>query len=286
MPRSLIVYFSQGGTTARIAERIAGGLRSRGYWIDICNLKDERPPGAAGYDLLGVGSPVYHFRPPFAVTDYLNDLPDLAGLPAFVFLLHGTYYWDAGNRVRRALARKGARETGYLRCRGADYFLGYLKLGYLFSPGHPTTEELARAEQFGREVAGRVADRGYVKAEDDPSPEAMYRLERLLVCRWLVRHLYSRLFRVDADRCSGCGLCIKLCPGQNIVGSKGGRPVWGRECLLCLTCEMKCPKDAITSPVSGPLFRPFLLYNVRHASRDPSLDCVRVSHRHGVTRRA
>lgn len=285
MPRALLVYFSQGGTTTRVAERIAVGLRATGYRVDLCNLKDGRPPEAAGYDLLGVGSPVYYFRPPFKVMDYVNALPDLVGLPAFVFLMHGTYRWDAGNQLRRVLAGRGTREVGYLHCRGADYFLGYLKLGYLFSPDHPTPEELARAERFGQKVAARAAGKKCPRAEDDPSPEARYRLERLLVSRWLVRQLYSRLFRVDAKRCSGCGLCIKMCPTRNITEGKGGRPVWGRECLLCLTCERKCPKDAVTSPVSWPLFRPFLIYNVHHASHDPSLDYARVTHRRGVTRR-
>lgn len=50
---------------------------------------------------------------------------------------------------------------------------------------------------------------------------------------------------------------------------RDGRLVRGRGCQLCLGCEMTCPEDAITSPVSLPIFRPFILYNVRHGARDP-----------------
>jgi NAD-dependent dihydropyrimidine dehydrogenase PreA subunit len=64
---------------------------------------------------------------------------------------------------------------------------------------------------------------------------------------------------------------------------QGWIPVWERNCLLCLTCEMKCPKDAITTPISW--IRPLMKYNVRHASRDPSLDHVRVTHSKGRTQR-
>jgi flavodoxin/Pyruvate/2-oxoacid:ferredoxin oxidoreductase delta subunit len=283
MPKSLIVYFSQGGTTARVAESIATGLRAAEWQADLCNMKDEQPPEASGYDLIGIGSPTYYFRPPFNVMDYVESLPYLGGLASFVFVLHGTYRGDAGTIIRHTLARKGAREVGYFHCRGADYFLGYLKRGYLFSPGDPTAEELAEAEMFGREVAAHLAGQPYARPEEDRPAAAIYRLERFLVNRWLIRQIYSRLFTVDAKKCNACGLCMKLCSTGNITKDKDEHPVWGRNCLLCLTCELKCPKDAITSPVSWPLFSPFMIYNLRHASRDPALDHVRVIHNHGRT---
>jgi flavodoxin len=136
MSKSLIVYFSQGGTTARVAESIATGLHTAEYRVDLCNMKDEPPPDLGGYDLLGIGSPTYYWRPPFNVMDYVDSLPDLDGLPAFVFLLHNTYRGDAGNPIRHTLARKGAQEVGYFHCYGADSGLPYRKAGYLFQPGH------------------------------------------------------------------------------------------------------------------------------------------------------
>jgi flavodoxin len=149
MPKSLIVYFSQSGTTVQTANSIATGLRAEEWPADLCNIKDEQPPQIDDYDLIGIGFPVYIFRPPFNVTDYVKSLPDLSGLASFVFVLHGTYRGDAGTTIRRMLARKGAREVGYFHCRGADYFLDYLKHGYLFSPEHPTADELAKPGHSG-----------------------------------------------------------------------------------------------------------------------------------------
>lgn len=283
MKKGLLVYFSQGGTTARAAESIAAGLRAAEWTEDLCNMKDEQPPEIGDYDLIGIGSPVYYFRPPFNVMDYVESLPDLAGLASFVFVLHGTYRGDAGSTIRHVLARKGAREVGYFHCRGADYFLGYLKRGYLFSPDHPTADQLARAEYFGREVAAHLAGQPYIRPEEDRPTAPIYRLERFLTNRWLTREIYSRSFAVDARKCSACGLCTELCPTANITTDRDGHPAWGRSCLLCLTCELKCPKDAITSPVSWPLLIPFLAYNVYHARRDPALDHVRVVHHRGRT---
>lgn len=285
MSTGLIVYFSLGGTTAQVAESIATGLCAAEHSIDLCNIRDEQPPGLEGYDLLGIGAPTHYYRPPFNVMDYLNRLPNLDGLPAFAFVLQGTYRGDTGNVIRGILAEKGAQEVGYFYCHGADFFLGYLKEGYLFSPEHPTTEELSQAKRFGRKVANIAAGQEYTRPKDDPPPAIVYRMERLLLNRWLVKRVYSPLFRVNRKKCTACGLCMKQCPTGNITEDKGGYPTWGRDCLLCLNCEMRCPKDAITSPVSWLLVRPAMMYNVRRASRDPSLDHVRVKHSEGRTQR-
>lgn len=272
----LIAYFSQGGTTARVAERIADGLRPEGYRVDLCNIKDRQRPDVSGYDLLGIGLPVYYYRPPFNVTDYVNSLPSLSGLPAFVFVLHGTYRFDAGTTVVRTLARKGARHAGYFHSCGHELWVGYLKEGYIFSPDHPTEEELARAEAFGHQVAAHAVGSPYLTPTDERPPSIVYRVERFLTNRWLATHGYSRLFRVDAERCSTCGLCIQRCPNRNITEGKGGLPIWGRNCLLCLTCELTCPEQAITSPASWRLLRPIMVYNTRRASQDPSIEHLRV----------
>jgi flavodoxin/ferredoxin len=285
MFKSLIVYFTQGGATARVAEAIAAGLRSKEHQVDLHNMNDGQRPNLDGYGLLGIGLPVYYFRPPFKVMDYLNSLPELAGLPVFVFLLYGTHHGDAGNAIRRALARKRGQEVGYFKARGADYFLGYLKRGYLFSPDHPTSVELDAAQGFGRKVAERVAGEKYIRQEEDNPPSAVYRLERFLTNRWFVKYMYSWLFYVKAKKCTSCGICMKVCPAGNISENRKGHPTWGRNCLLCLYCEMKCPTEAILSPVSWPLFSPFIAYNVSRAYLDSLIGHARVIQEKGHTRR-
>lgn len=285
MSKGLIVYFSQGGTNERIAEAIGAGLRNSGYSIDLWNLKDGDPPDPVDFDLLGMGSPTYYYRPPFNVMNYLNSLPNLAGLPVFVFVVHGTYRGDTGNRIRQTLTTIGAKEVGYFYCYGEGYFLGYLKQGYLFSADHPTAKEIARAETFGQKIADRLAGEPYDRPKDDPVLPFMYRLERFLTNRVFVKHIYSRLFKVN-ERCSfECDICVKQCPMGNITRGKDGQIEWGQNCLLCLSCEMKCPEEAIKSPASWALFRPFMLYNTSRGSLDPLLDHARVVHKRGQTRR-
>lgn len=51
-------------------------------------------------------------------------------------------------------------------------------------------------------------------------------------------------FRSDPEKCSGCGLCARECPLDNIEIKDGG-PKWGPACALCLRCFHVCPSRAI-----------------------------------------
>jgi len=285
MGKCLIVCFSQAGSTARTGERIAAGLRASGFDVKLCNIKNEQPPDVHDYALLGIGFPVYYFKPPYNVSKYVSSLCRIEGMPVFVFTTYGTYRFNAADHIRLELVRKKAREVGYFHCRGADLYLQYLKLGYLFSPENPTPAELAGAEAFGREISARLHSGQHLAVPRERTPSLVYRIERLSANRWLSAWLYSRLFKVDAQKCNGCGLCAARCPVGNITEDKAGHPIWGRNCLLCMTCEMECPEEAVVSVQSSLLFRPFLKYNVRKASQDPSISHVKVTHRLGHTTR-
>jgi flavodoxin len=67
--KSLIVYFSQCGSVTRVAQSIKTGLQDAGYEVTLWNIQDGQPPDVFNYDLLGIGSPTYYFRPPFNLID-------------------------------------------------------------------------------------------------------------------------------------------------------------------------------------------------------------------------
>lgn len=47
----------------------------------------------------------------------------------------------------------------------------------------------------------------------------------------------------STDVCTGCGICAKKCPTENIT-IKDKRPVWGNNCTQCLACIHYCPERA------------------------------------------
>ena len=56
MTKCLIVYYSLGGTTKRIANEISKGLESTGYEVDTYSITDDNLPSIENYDLFGIGT--------------------------------------------------------------------------------------------------------------------------------------------------------------------------------------------------------------------------------------
>ena len=276
----LIATFSQTGSTLQVAEEISKGLQSMGCEVDYYVINGKEPPNSDDFDIIGIGTPAYIFRPPFIVSDFVNSLPDLRGKSFFVFILHGTLPGNAGNYIRRRLRKKHARDIGYFLCHGADYFIGYLKRGYLFSSDAPSHFELGAAQRFGKVVMRRFESPIDETEKYDPSINPIYAFERFTTNRFNSKLLY-KLFKVN-DRCDGCGICINVCPTRNIVADPNHKPVWHNHCLLCATCELKCPRDAITSVFDLGILSPFMNYNIRMA-RQKKIPYARVRYSDGKT---
>lgn len=285
MGKALIAYFSQGGSTLKVAEQIAAGMKDTNHAVDLHDISKGGIADISRYDVIGIGAPVYIFRVPFNVMKFIRDLPDLSGKVFFVFLTYGSIRGAAGNQPRRALARKGGREIGYFSCKGSDYYLGYLKRGYLFSPDNPTSEELGGARSFGVTIAARLAGKAYVKPPMDRRPGVVFTLQRLMSTKSQVKWLYTSTFRVNEALCNSCRICARSCPQGNITLGNGGFPQWGKNCIACFYCEMKCPEGAIRSCNDWLLIKPFIAYNLRHSLEDASNGRVRVSLNRGKVER-
>jgi ferredoxin/flavodoxin len=265
--RVIIYYFSQTRATEKLSQKIAEGLISSGMEVIFRPILSDTTPDIKDFDIIGIGCPVYVFRPPFPVTDFIKSLPDMRKKYFFTYISFGTNPGACGNRIRTAMKKKHAVDLGCLATRGEDYFIGYLRKGYLFSPGYPGDFGLQTAAEFGLQIAHRFKN-GYPGPEPyDPPTHFIYAMERFSFNRLHAKLFLSKAFRVSRE-CDGCGICIKKCPVGNLTGDKNKRPVWGNRCILCATCEFTCPQDAIRSPYDWAIMAPFLNYNIRKAKSE------------------
>lgn len=281
MTKVLIATFSQTGSTKKIADRIAKGISSSNCEVTHLSISESRIPDLQDYDIVGIGTPTYFFRSPFIVKDFVQSLEGLENKSSFVFISHGTNQGDCGNWIRRELNKKGSKDLGYFRSFGADYWMGYIKRGVLFSPDSPNESELASAEDFGKTIVTRYNDKIPVIDNYDPLTPFMYSMERMFVARPLAKMVYSKTFSADKN-CDNCGICIKKCPTNNISENIHGELKWDSKCMLCATCELSCPKDAIHSALDWKIFAPFMIYNISH-SKNKKIPYVNVKHENGKT---
>ncbi|MBO0145202.1 ferredoxin family protein [Agrobacterium sp. Ap1] len=52
---------------------------------------------------------------------------------------------------------------------------------------------------------------------------------------------------ISNDRCTGCNICVNVCPTNVFDLKPGGIPVIARQddCQTCFMCEVYCPDDAL-----------------------------------------
>lgn len=281
MSKVLIIYFSQNGSTEKIAKEIAVGLKKRNCDTTLINLLKNELKDISNYDIIGVGFPVYFFRPPSILMDFLKKLPLLNGKYYFVFKTFGSNPGAAANPVRKLLTKKGGREIGYATYMGEDYAYIYIKKGRLLCAGHPNKEELTNARIFGEDLIKNISEKNYKKQKYEKLKGFAYKFEYLVTSNFMVKKMYSRFYKVDKNLCDSCKDCIEVCPCDNIKLDSKGYPKWGRNCIFCWHCELICPLKAIKSPADWMIFKPFINHSLKASDKNPMINIAEVEYKKG-----
>ena len=105
----------------------------------------------------------------------------------------------------------------------------------------PTTPEKAqeRIDKKAKEI-GVAVRLGRRSAKRPPKAAAFG-----LMSKGLGKSHARRVRKFAAnDACIGCGICVNVCPRNNIQ-LMDGKPSFGTNCIGCLSCVQMCPKAAI-----------------------------------------
>ena len=97
--KTLVLYWSKGGNTRRVAETIHAAVQGHGLTSEIAEMKEDLEVDPFSYDLVFAGSPVYFNLAPQPVMKYLQKLrnrasnlasaPEKPGHFAVVFCTYG-----------------------------------------------------------------------------------------------------------------------------------------------------------------------------------------------------
>lgn len=204
-------------------------------------LKDPRKFRFRGYDLIGIGYPVYAFNTASLVYNFIKRLPCPQNRPTypqkvFLFKTAGDSLCDAGSTwdLRQLSIRKGFSVVyEQLFVMPANIFMRY-------------DDALMKQLDLSAGMNARIVVEDLLAGK-----QQLQKNPRWL--RWFSR-IFKRLegegakyFGKDlrvSDACNNCGICVRNCPMQNI-SMENGKIQFGSDCLICMRCVTSCPKGAI-----------------------------------------
>jgi len=234
--KSIIIYFSQTGSTKKIAKAIHKGMREHSNdTCDISTFKEMDVNRLIDYDLIALGSPVWG-GVPLNVRLFFNTAPSLKGKHAFAFCTHGILPESFFPQAIKLFKKKGLIIIGMNDWYGS-VFRPTLPKPY-FTDGHPDEQDLKEAEAFGREMA-ELSQRIYkgethlIPTFSDFPTQPPSNLPKPL----------PELFK-EKCRFPECRLCIDNCP-MNDIDLSETPPRFARNCTSCFFCEMICPTGAV-----------------------------------------
>lgn len=231
MNHVLPIFFSPTGTSRTVVQAIARGTgRSVAAEADL--TRGTPSPARFNADELAiVGMPVYRGRIPQTAAKRFQPLEG-DGTPAVAVVIYGNRaYEDALLELADLCVAQGFRLVG------AAAFVGQHSFCSEETPiakGRPDTDDLQKAEGFGREIAKRLGQPGL----DMPV------LPGNRPYREVPPEPFVAATGVDAATCTGCGTCAAVCPTRCIEMADGLPRTAPNACLWCMACVRQCPVGA------------------------------------------
>ena len=231
--------FSATGNTKRICGLFAEELKKSGYETEYFAIRqgaDYAPP--SGFDLVFVAYPVHGFSAPRIMIDFAKGLPDGNGQGYYIIKTSGEPLRANGassSGLRRKMSAKGYEFKGEFHYvmpynmlfRHSDKMVALMWRAALNTVPRDAALAAAGGERFPEVPAHARAIRGMLSFEHGGM------------------RILGKFFRVDRDKCTSCGKCVKLCPLGNITMSADGKIRFGNKCMGCTACSFHCPQDAI-----------------------------------------
>ena len=260
----LFCYYSGTGHTKRIVELYKKSFEEHNARVAACNIEHaDFSFNVADYDVIGFFYPVYAFNAPWIMVDFIASLP-VQSVPKNCFIAASSgeplaLNFSSRSKIQTLLKKRNFHITNHY-----DYVMPY---NIMFR--HTDERAYAMLETAKQLVPLDVQDIISGKSVVPHLPiifrfiSFMFRIEF-----WGGR--FNGTFYRATDACTTCGLCIKKCPVHNITASGDGKPVFGKNCLMCQRCSMYCPADAIITGLfnSWKVHGPYTFKKPREAEVD------------------
>ena len=231
----MIFFFTATGNSRFIAERIGAATGDQLTDIAKCVQDDRFDFSVDENESVGIIFPVYFFGLPMIVAEFLRKL-DVSMKP-------NTYTYA----VMNCGDSTGKAEKYLSSIFRANAIFGVLTVEnyvplYKVEDEKNINEHLDKAECEVDEIIQHIKDR-HNGAFNNYKGRIPYFLSSLFYLLFQNGRKTVK-FSVN-EKCTGCGICERVCP-RRVIKLDNGRPMWTMDrCELCLGCLHRCPEFSI-----------------------------------------
>ncbi len=232
--KNIIFYYSGTGNSLAVAKQLAEELGD----ARIEAMHDTAVVADNDCESIGFVFPVYYWSLPLAVKRFVQSL----SLGSQYIYGIATYASASGTSFAQ-LERLVEESEGHLSAAYGVLMPGNYIVKYGAFPQAIQKLLLKRAHKKVVRISEDVKARR--QASIPQGSRMSRRLEKTnLDC--LARFGSMGANFVATNKCTGCGICEKVCSAENIkISQEDRKPVWGNACEQCVACIQWCPAKAI-----------------------------------------
>ena len=224
-----LIYFSPTGTTQKTITSIARGLGAKSVFHYDVTLPNSCFESVLTDGVAVIGIPVYAGRVPELCLQRMRTIT-AKGLPCVLVALYGNReFEDALVELCDIAVSLGFDVIA------AGAFIGehsYSTPQCPIAAGRPNAPDLMMAEQFGLQVAAKIASGNLDPPEIDGAVPYKVRVP-----------LGGIAPETDHETCTLCGQCAKVCP-TGVVAVAEKVPTEADNCVMCCACVKNCDAAA------------------------------------------
>ena len=235
----MIFYYSGCGNSEFIAKSIAEALSGQLVFIPQAQRENRFEYSVSEGEEVGFVFPIYSWRPPHLVEEFVEKLK-INGAPSYVWtaVTCGDNVGETEKIFRKELKNIGLSLNAAFCFVMPNTYVNFM--GMTVDREEVANDKIAKAKEKLPKVIEMIKSK---TAFSDMIKGGLPRFKSNVIGKGFYKWASDKPF-FSTDECVSCGICVKVCPLQNIT-LEDGRPMWHGNCNTCDACYHHCPKHAI-----------------------------------------